>query len=289
MERVLARLASRSHGVVTRQQLLRAGLTRDEIAWRLQAGSLLRVHRGVYRVGHRAPSLEAHYLAAVRACGDRAVLSGPAAGHLWGLLKGRPPTPHVTAPTERRPEGVLCQRCRDLDPGDTTTWRGVSLTTVPRTLVDLAASLDVRALARACHEAGVRYRTTPAQVEGALRRRPKSPGAATLRAVLRGKERVTLSRLEDRFLSLLEANGLPPPETNKLVAGRRLDCRWPQRRVTVELDGYRFHSSRYAWEADRRREREVRAGGDEFRRYTWGDVFEAPKLMLAELQELLGG
>jgi hypothetical protein len=104
-----------------------------------------------------------------------------------------------------------------------------------------------------------------------------------------GNEPVTLSRLEDRFLALLQANDLPPPETNKLVAGRRLDCRWRQRRLTVELDGYRYHSSRHAWEEDRRREREVRARGDEFRRYTWGDVLEAPSLMLAELRELFGG
>lgn len=221
VEQVLARLASGSHGVVTRSESLRAGLTSDEIAARLRNGSLIAVHRGVYRVGHRAPSLEARYLAAVRACGKRAVLSGPAAGHLWGLLKGRPPAPQVTAPTERRAMGVLCRRCRNLDPGDTTTWLEVPLTTVPRTLVDLAASLDVRALARACHEAGVRHHTTPAQVDDVLRRRPKSPGAARLRAVLRGEEPVTLSRLEERFLSLLEANGLPPPEITRLVMGRR--------------------------------------------------------------------
>jgi hypothetical protein len=286
---VIAGIASGSHGVVTRRELLEAGLTSRQIAGRLERGSLIRVHRGVYRVGHRAPNLEAHYLAAVRACGEGAVLSGTAAAHLWGLLKGRPPPPQVTAPSERRIDGITCRRCRDLGPRDTTTWRGVPLTTVPRTLVDLARLLDAGALARTCHEAGVLHRTTPAQVEAVLQRRPKSPGAAQIRRVLRGEERVTLSRLEARFLSLLRANHLPLPETNKLVAGRRLDCRWPQRRLTVELDGYRYHSSRHAWEEDRRRERQVRARGDEFRRYTWGDVFEAPSLMLAELQDLLGG
>lgn len=66
-----------------------------------------------------------------------------------------------------------------------------------------------------------------------------------------------------------------------------MDCRWPEQRLTVELDSYRYHQSRHAWEQDRRREREARARGDEFRRYTYGDVFEYPRLMLHELRELV--
>jgi len=98
---------------------------------------------------------------------------------------------------------------------------------------------------------------------------------------------VTLSKLERRFLALLREERLPLPRTNKPAGGRRVDCRWPDYRLTVELDGYRFHQSRYAWEQDRRREREARARGDEFRRYTYGDVFEHPQLMLNELRLLL--
>jgi hypothetical protein len=273
--------------VVTRVQLLRAGITAREIEHRLRTGGLLREHRGVYRVGHRAASIEAGYLAAVLACGDGALLSGRAAGHLLGILKGRAPTPEVTAPTERRVEGIKTRRSRGIGPGDGTTWRGVPVTSVARTLVDLAASLPADDLARACHEAGVRYGTTPAQVEAVLARRPKSPGAAKLRQVLRGDVRVTLSRLEARFLARLREAGLALPLTNRPAGGRRIDCRWPDHRLTVELDSYRYHHSRHAWEQDRRREREARARGDEFRRYTYGDVFEHPRLMLAELRALL--
>jgi hypothetical protein len=111
-------------------------------------------------------------------------------------------------------------------------------------------------------------------------------GAGTLRTVLNGDVRVTLSTLERRFLERLREAGLPLPETNRPTGGRRLDCRWPEHRVTVELDGYRYHGSRHAWEQDRRREREARARGEEFRRYTWEDV-ERPELMLAELRNLL--
>ena len=172
---------------------------------------------------------------------------------------------------------------------EATTWRGIPVTTVARTLVDLAAVLSADDLARACHEAGVRYLTTPRDVEAVLTRRPNTRGAGTLRTVLNGDVRVTLSKLERAFLRRLEEAGLPLPQTNRPAGGRRVDCRWPDHRLTVELDGYRYHSSRHAWEVDRRREREARARGDEFRRYTFGDVEEWPVWMLDELWTLLSG
>jgi Transcriptional regulator, AbiEi antitoxin len=284
---VVGAIASTSHGVVTRDQLLRAGVTREEIRQRLRRGSLLREHRGVYRVGHRAPSLKARYLAAVLACGPGTVLSGRAAAHLLGMLRGMPPPPEVIAPTERRVPGLVTHRSRRIHPDDLTVWRGIPVTTPARTLVDLAATMVIHDLARACHEAGVRHRTTPAQVEEVLMRRPTSPGARKLRRILHGDFRVALSRLEARFLGHLRRAGLPLPVTNRPAGGRRVDCRWPGQHLTVELDSYRFHNSRYAWEQDRRREREARARGDEFRRYSYGDVFGQPRQMMSELQALL--
>ena len=287
VEQELARMAGAAHGVVTRLELLGAGISAQEIKYRLRVGMLIREYRGVYRVGHRAPSVEARYLAAVRAGGEGALLSGRAAGHLFGLLKGAAPVPEVMTRTERRLEGVRTRRSRKVDRRDGTVLRGIPVTTVPRTLVDLAAVLPLADLARACHEAGVRYRTTPADVEAVLARRPNCRGAGKLRRVLRGEVRVTLSKLERRFLSLLRDAGLVLPETNRPAGGRRVDCRWPEQRLTVELDSYRFHHSRHAWEQDRRREREARARGDEFRRYTYGDVLEHPRYMLKELRRLL--
>jgi very-short-patch-repair endonuclease len=284
-EQVIEEIASGAHGVATRCQLLGSGVTIAEIKQRLRTGGLLREHPGVYRVGHRAPSLEASYLAAVLACGKGAALMGAAAGHLLGLLSGPAPPPSVLTLTERRIPGVATRRTRRIDPDDVTICRGIPVTTVARTLVDLAASLVREDLARACHEAGVRHGTTPAAVEAVLASRPNSPGAGNLRAILRGEVRVTLSTLERRFLAHLRASGLPLPVTNRPAGGRRVDCRWPEHRLTVELDGYRYHHSRHAWERDRRREREARARGDDFRRYTYGDVFEHPRLMLAELRE----
>jgi Transcriptional regulator, AbiEi antitoxin len=281
-EQKLARLAGAAHGIVTREQLLGAGLSPEEIRQRLRSGALLREYRGVYRVGHRAPSVEARYLAAVWACGRGAVLSGRAAGHLLEIITTPPSMPEVTAPTERRVPGIRTRRSRE--PIDAMIWRGIPVTTPARTLVDLSSVLAVSDLARACHEAGIRFGTAPGEVEAILGRRR---GARELRRVLWGDVHVSLSALERRFLALLRQAGLPLPVTNRPAGGRYVDCRWPHQRLTVELDGYRYHSSRHAWELDRRREREAYARGDDFRRYTWGDVYEDPRAMLRELRSVL--
>jgi very-short-patch-repair endonuclease len=281
-------MAGDTHGVVTRQQLLLAGVTRQQISSRLRRGDLLREHPGVYRVGHRAPSLEATYLAAVLAAGDGALLGGRAAAYLWGLVRGMAPRPVVITATERRIEGVRTRRCRNFERCDATVCRAIPVTTVARTAVDVADELSENELARACHEAGVRYGLTPNAVIEVLEQRPWSSGARKLRRVTEGTVPVTLSTLESRFLKLLRAEGLPLPLTNRPAGGRRVDCRWPEQRLTVELDSYQFHNSRYSWEQDRRREREARARGDEFRRYSYGDVLEQPALMLRELHTLVG-
>jgi Transcriptional regulator, AbiEi antitoxin len=282
VEEVVGQIARNQHGVVTRAQLLAAGASERAIERRLGKGVLLRVHAGVYRVGHRAPSVEARYLAAVLACGPGAALSGRAAGHLWGLLKGGAPPPEVTAPGQRRVQGVRVRRSRR-GALRTTNFRGIPVTTVPQTLADLAAELSEDGLARACHEAGVKHGTTPAQLEPLIAAFPNRPGTTKLRRVMRGDTRVALSKLEARFLKLLRAKGLPLPKTNRIASAKRVDCRWPDHNLTVELDSYTYHSSRHAWEQDRRRERQAFARGDDFRRYTWGDVFERPAGMLAEL------
>lgn len=279
-------MATRAHGVVSRKELLGAGLSERQVDYRVQTGVLLVEFPGVYRAGHRAPSVEARYMAAVKAGGKGAVLSGLAAAYLFGLVKGTAPEPEVTAPTERRVKGVRT-RTRRLDSGDATVWHKIPVTTVPRTLVDLSSLLSLDELARACHEAGVRHRTTPAQVERTLKRTPNAKGVANLRRVLRGDIPVTLSKLERRFLKLLRAHGLPLPATNKRAGSHRVDCRWPDHHLTVELDSYSYHNSRHAWEQDRKREREARQRGDEVRRYTWTDVFEEPTEMLTELHTLL--
>jgi very-short-patch-repair endonuclease len=273
--------------VVTRRELLGAGLSAKKIDHRVAIGLLIVEFRGVYRAGHDAPSVEARYLAAAKACGEGAVLSGLAAAWLWGLTKGPAPPPEVTTTGRRRSGGVKTHRRRTMNPRDATRHRGIPVTTVPVTLLALPSLLSFENLIRAVHEADVRYATRPEHVEQALMRHPNATGAKTLRRIMYGDEPVTLSELEKRFLAVLREHGLPLPETNRPAGTKRVDCRWPEHKLTVELDSYRYHRSRHAWEQDRVRDREARARGDSIRRYTWGDVVEHPGPMVAELRALL--
>ena len=143
----IARLASRSYGVVTRRQLLAAAISDQEIKGRRERGSLIAVHPGVYRVGHVAASVEATYLAAVWACGTGALLMGDAAAYLYALIKGPPPKPVVKTRTERRIKGIETHRTRGRQPG--TEWKGIPITTVPATLIDLTPSMPEPELAKA--------------------------------------------------------------------------------------------------------------------------------------------
>jgi len=286
-EQVAAELARRSHGVVTRRRLLAAGVTPEEIKRLLRRGALIRVHRGVFRVGHRAPSIAASYLAAVLACGDESVLGGRAAGHLLGLLREAPPAVEVWAPGERVVPGVVVRRQRHGAIEQRTVWRGIPVTTPARTLVDIASSVSLDDLGWAIHRAIAEHRTRPAEILTALALRSNSPGAERLRNLVSGDDQVVLSRLERRFLQLLRAEQLPLPITNRQLEQRYIDCRWPDRRLTVELDSFRYHSSRKSWERDNTRARPAYARGDEFRRFTWGDVFERAEPMLHELRPLL--
>jgi hypothetical protein len=266
----------------------RAGVSEDAIRHRVAIGALIKVHRGVYRVGHAAPSLEARYAAAVKACGDGALLCGRAAGYLQGLLKGRAPAPHVMTPRSRAIEGLVISRCRRIDRRDRTVWNGIPCTAVARTVVDLAGVLGPEELARAYHEAAVRRDVRPPGVEQVLARRPNARGAKNLRAVMWGDSDALLSELEREFPRRLRAAGLPLPRMNRRAGEHFVDCRWADHDLTAELLGYRYHHTRQAWERDHERQRAARQRGDDFRTYTWGDVFETWPRTLRELRGALG-
>ena len=162
-----ARLAARQHGRVGWRQLVGAGIDRHQIQRWLEDGRLCVVHRGVYAVGHTAPSLLSAYMAAVLAAGAGAVLSHRAAAHLLKLVRGVPPRPEVTVPTtaHRRRPGIVIHRVRALHPRDVCVVDAIRMTTVPRVLLDLAPATKPADLARACHEAWVHHRVRPAQRE----------------------------------------------------------------------------------------------------------------------------
>jgi hypothetical protein len=276
------RIADRQWGRIRWDQLIAAGIDRRRIQRWVQDGRLRPVHRGVYALGHLAPSILGDYMAAVLACGDASALSHHADAYVMRLLPGKAPPPEVTVPTlsGRSRPGIVIHRVQVLHPRDVCVVDGIPMTTVPRTLLDLAPVLDLAQLTRACHEAWVHHRTTPRFIEDCIERNPTKKGVAKLRAAL-GAD-ATLSKLEVAFLALLREHGLPVPRTNISHAGDKVDCHWPALGLTVELLSYRFHASRRAFEADVARRRR-----SSHLAFTWGDVFERPAQTIAELAAAL--
>jgi predicted transcriptional regulator of viral defense system len=138
----LAELAARQWGVVSLAQLGALGIGARAAQRRAQAGRLRRVHRGVYAVGGAVLPREGRWLAAVMACGPGAVLSHVSASVHWNLLNHDAPRPEVTAPASRHPiPGIRLHRSDSLDALDTTHHQGIPITTVHRTLLDLAANV----------------------------------------------------------------------------------------------------------------------------------------------------
>src|SRR5262245_2705951 len=167
MDREVARLAARQHGVVSRAQLLDAGLDRHAIVHRLDRGRLHVVHRGVYAVGYPVLKPEGRWMAAVLATGG--VASHRAAGAIWEVLTSE--RIEVTAATYKQRPGIRVHRSR-LPQDEITVERGIPVTTVPRTLLDLAAVLARRHLARAVNEVEIRRVADPQSVWGLIDRYP---------------------------------------------------------------------------------------------------------------------
>jgi hypothetical protein len=279
---ITAEIARRQHGRVARQQLLAAGVDAPRIRRWVAGGRLRLVHRGVYAVGHDAPSWRADYMAAVLALGPGAAISYRAATRLLSLRRGPAPRPEVTVPStaERRRPGVVVHRVGTLDRHDVAMVDGIPVTTVPRTLLDLASTTTPEELTRLCHEAWIHHRTTPDHIDACIHRNPTKKSAAKLRRAQRAD--VLLSDLERRFVTLLRRHDLPRPRTNIDHNHDKVDCHWPAHDLTIELLSYRFHATRRAFETDvarRRRSNHVA--------YTYGDVVERPRQTADEVAALL--
>jgi very-short-patch-repair endonuclease len=265
----LAELARRQHGVVSARQLAEFDFPPRTITRWMQDGKLHRIHRGVYAVGHEALSWNGRCMAAVLA-NEPAVASHITAGWAWGLLRSRPGTFHLTAPTRRhRKERVVVHFAR-LAPEDVTTVDGIPLTSPARTVLDLAAdgSRDVGRLLERAKEHRLLDRR---RFEATLARAGGHPGRRRFEAALRAyrREPATLrSDLEKRFRRLVLRAGLPTPQTNVVIEGYELDAYWGTEGFAVELDVYATHGSPRSFEADRERADDLLLAGIELIRVT---------------------
>ena len=231
-------------------------------------------------------------MVAALACGSDSALSYLSVAACWELRPVDPVTIDISLPRRSiRPlDGVRLHRPRRLGPEDVTVHRGIPVTTVPRTLIDLAEVLSTRSLERALDEAQFLKLFDEAVVHAALARNAGRVGAKRLRATLRchnpGSTR-TRTPLEEDFYVLVMANGLPQPLVNEDLGPFTIDFLWPEQRLAVETDGGASHNRGAQRERDARRDAWLAARDYETLRFTWNQVHYRPGEVLAALEAKL--
>jgi very-short-patch-repair endonuclease len=286
----VARLASRQWGVVSRPQLRALGVSRGAVEHWLSVGRLQPLYRGVYAVGHRALRVEGRRLAAVLACGAGAVLSHRTAAAHWGLLRTDQTGIDVTALRGRHgAPGIRLHRSRSLDAKDTTSHHGIPITTVHRTLLDLAATARGSELERAVAQAERLRVYDHRAITHLIARANGHRGRAALAEATAREAKWTRNEWEAAFLNLLREAGLPEPLTNDAFevpdhGHCEPDYHWPACRVIVELDGFETHGTRAAFRADRAKDAALTAAGYRVLRFTRDDD---PELAIKRLRALL--
>ena len=248
------------------------------------------MHRGVYAiVGPRLLSKHGRWMAAVLACGPRAVLSHFAAAALWAIRGGS--RIEVTVPRGgRKPRKGIHLHWANLPDDETTVHQGIPTTTVPRTLLDLSAVVQRDELRSALRQAEQLRLTDALWLGDLILRYPRKPGIPILKAVVEEAQRglaVIRSELEERFQALLLNACLPMPKTNVRIEGLEVDCAWPEERLIVELDGRWVHDVAEAFERDRVRDRRLEAAGWRVVRITWRQLHDTPDEVEADLRKLL--
>jgi very-short-patch-repair endonuclease len=291
IDHAIAAAAEEQHGVIAHRQLLRLGLGPSAIQSRLRLGRLHRLHVGVYAVGHRRVSLHGRWSAAVLACGPKALLSHRSAAELWGIVRSSDSRIDVTALGRTRSghDGVVLHLPRSLDPEDIAAKNGIAVTSLARTLLDLAAVFSFRRLERALEEAERLDLFDLSALDRLIEHSRGRRGVRALRAAL-DCYRVpvfTRSELERRFLALCRDAMLTTPATNLFLAGFEVDMAWPEHGLVVELDGHRFHGTRAAFERDRVRDAELQVAGYRVLRVTHRRLLTQPHEVAAAVRSLL--
>ena len=272
-------LARAQHGVVTRRQLLDAGLGSQGIKHRVGRGKLHPVHAGVYAVGRPELTLDGRFIAAVLACGPTAALSHESAAQLWGFRPVRPGAIEVSIAegAQRRRPGIVVHRRTALSEHDITRRRRIRVTSVICTLIDLAARLPPARADRAVNEANRLDLVTADDLRAAVDCGPRRPGIAPLRVLLDPQTfRYTRSDLERDFIPIAHKASLATPLTRQIVNGFEVDFHWPDLGLVVETDGWRHHRTPSQQRKDRLRDQTHTAAGLTTLRFTHGQIRYEP-------------
>lgn len=227
-------------------------------------------------------------MAAVLACGEGALLSHRSAAGLWGLMRARTSPVEVSSPIGRRRPGIVVHE-GGIYKDDRAACDRIPVTSVARTLFDLAEVIDEQRLERAFEEADrLRLLRLP-ELEDVCGR---GYGRQALRPIRRLIEIARLpedtnSPLEDRVLDVCREYDLPMPVTNVEVLDQEVDAFWPRERLMVEADSWEFHSHREAFERDRARDAAMQAAGYRVIRLTHRRLEREPEAVAHELRHLL--
>jgi hypothetical protein len=287
----LAELAERQYGVVSIRQLERKlGYSRKAVQRDVASGHLHPLYRGVYAVGHRIIPPHGHCLAAVLACGPKALLSHGSAAWLWGISRYGPAPLHVTSPLPRKPRPpIRLHHSRILTEADRAVEEGVPVTALPRTLLDCAAEYRFARLQRMLERSEELKLFDLGPTEDLLQRSGRHAGRGALRRAIALYQPVPFTRsgFETQFFEAVLNAGLPRPATNFVEAGFELDLYWPEQRFAVELDTYATHGTVAAFERDHVRDEDLKLAGVEMIRVTDVRFHREPEAVLARVSTLL--
>ena len=296
LEGAIARLATAQHGVVALAQLHELGLEADAVRKRVACGRMHRMHAAVFAVGHAPLTRNGWYMAAVLACGGGASLSHRAAAALRMLRQSSRSKVDVTSPrrTGRERRGIDAHTSTTLLPRDIETVDGIPCTSVARTLLDLAAVLPRRAVERAVDQADVLQVLDARTIEDVLERAKGHHGVGVLRAILdEHAPGTTLTRndLEEAFLQICRSAGLPRPAVNAWIAlgptGYEADFLWRRQGLIAEADGRDVHTTKRAFEHDRRRDQALMLAGYRVVRFPRSQILADRAGVAATLRALL--
>jgi very-short-patch-repair endonuclease len=291
----IAGLARRQYGLVERDQLAAMGVSRRAIAARLRSGRLHRVHAGVYAVGHQLLTREGRWMAAVLASGPNAVLSHWSAAALWMIRPNSRSIIDVTDPVKSRSWDGIRRHHKALPADEVTVMEGIPVTTVPRTIFDLAATEPLDVVKAMLREAEFSQLHDRLSLWDLVERYPGRRGIRKVRTALEALKDEPIderkSRFEERFDPFLRRHRLPRGRFNQwiLVGEKRfqVDCFWPDQRQIVELDGWEGHKTRTAFREDRARDRRLRVAGFGVTRLTWNQLEDEPEAVASDLRVLL--
>jgi Protein of unknown function (DUF559) len=231
-------------------------------------------------------------MAAVLACGPGAVVSHWHAAHHWGLLATSRPRIDVTAPGRGRrgPREIQLHAVRHLDPRDTTVHEGIPVTSIHRTLLDLAEVAWPAQSERAYAQAQRLRLFDQRALTDVCDRSPGRRGVKTVRMLMATFDPLVLdarSDLELDFLAFARGSGLPAPRVNVLVEGFLVDAVWAEAKLVIEVDSWEYHRDRSAFESDRARDRKLQLAGYRVIRITHRMLSKEPAAVANAIRSLL--